>query len=67
MSWEWDVIIEHFPRLLQGAWLTLELVLLSGFIGLMLAIPLALMRVSHRSWLQAFPFAYIFFFAVHRC
>jgi His/Glu/Gln/Arg/opine family amino acid ABC transporter permease subunit len=62
MSWEWDVIIEHFPRLLQGAWLTLELVLLSGFMGLMLAIPLALMRVSHRPWLKAIPFGYIFFF-----
>ena len=62
MSWEWDVIIEHFPRLLQGAWLTLELVLLSGFAGLMLAIPLALMRVSHRPWLKAIPFGYIFFF-----
>lgn len=62
MSWEWDVIIEHFPRLLQGAWLTLELVLLSGFAGLMLAIPLALMRVSHRPWLKVIPFGYIFFF-----
>lgn len=62
MSWEWDVIIEHYPRLLQGALLTLELVLFSGFIGLMLAIPLALMRVSHRPWVKAIPFSYIFFF-----
>jgi polar amino acid transport system permease protein len=62
MSWEWDVIIEHYPRLLQGALLTLELVLFSGFIGLMLAIPLALMRVSHRPWVKAIPFCYIFFF-----
>ncbi|WP_299178441.1 ABC transporter permease [uncultured Neptuniibacter sp.] len=62
MSWEWDVILEHYPRLLQGAWLTLELVLFSGFVGLMLAIPLALMRVSDRPWIQAIPFAYIFFF-----
>ncbi|WP_415888208.1 ABC transporter permease [Neptuniibacter sp. SY11_33] len=62
MSWEWEVIYENYPRLLEGALLTLELVLLSGFIGLMLAVPLALMRVSSRPWLQAFPLAYIFFF-----
>lgn len=62
MSWEWDVIVEYFPRLLQGAWLTLELVIFSGFVGLMLAVPLALMRVSNKPWLQALPFAYIFFF-----
>ncbi|WP_415881304.1 ABC transporter permease [Neptuniibacter sp. QD34_54] len=62
MSWEWDVIFENYPRLLEGALLTLELVLFSGFIGLMLAVPLALMRISKRPWLQAFPLAYIFFF-----
>lgn len=62
MSWEWNVIIEHYPRLLEGAWLTLELVLLSGFAGLMLAVPLALMRVSTKPWVQALPYAYIFFF-----
>ncbi|WP_415894577.1 ABC transporter permease [Neptuniibacter sp. PT34_22] len=62
MSWEWEVIFENYPRLLEGALLTLELVLFSGFIGLMLAVPLALMRTSKRPWLQAFPLAYIFFF-----
>lgn len=62
MSWEWEVIVENHPRLLEGALLTLELVLISGFMGLMLAVPLALMRVSNRPWLQALPFAYIFFF-----
>ncbi|MCW8884191.1 MAG: ABC transporter permease [Motiliproteus sp.] len=62
MSWEWDVIVEYFPRLLQGAWLTLELVLLSGLIGLMLAVPLALMRVSRHPLVRVLPFGYIFFF-----
>jgi len=62
MSWEWDVILENYPRLLEGALLTLELVLFSGFIGLMLAVPLGLMRISSRPWLRAFPLAYIFFF-----
>ncbi len=62
MTWEWGVIIEYLPRLLDGAWLTLELVLLSGLMGISLAIPLALMRSSENFWLRVFPFAYIFFF-----
>jgi polar amino acid transport system permease protein len=62
MSWEWGVIWQYIPRLLDGAWLTLELVLVSGLIGIALAIPLALMRASNSTWVKAFPFAYIYFF-----
>lgn len=62
MSWEWDVIWQYIPRLLDGAWLTLELVLVSGLIGIALAIPLALMRASNRTWVKIFPFTYIYFF-----
>ena len=62
MNWSWDVILENLPKLIDGAWLTLELVVISGLIGVMLSLPLALMRVSKRRWVQAFPFAYIFFF-----
>lgn len=62
MSWEWDVIWQYLPRLLEGAWLTLELVLVSGLIGIALAIPLALMRASSLLWVKAFPFIYIYFF-----
>ncbi|MGB0466889.1 MAG: ABC transporter permease [Pontibacterium sp.] len=62
MTWEWGIIIQYLPRLLDGAWLTLELVLFSGIMGLTLAVPLALMRSSDNGWLRALPFAYIFFF-----
>lgn len=62
MNWDWNVIIEYFPRLIDGAWLTLELVFFSGLLGLLLAVPLALMRASHNPWLRALPFGYIFFF-----
>tara|TARA_R110000868_G_scaffold145634_3_gene365911 strand:+ start:4625 stop:5326 length:702 start_codon:yes stop_codon:yes gene_type:complete len=62
MSWEWGVIWEYFPRLLQGAWLTMELVAVSGLLGLLLAVPLALMRASANPAINAFPYAYIFFF-----
>ncbi len=62
MTWEWGVIWQYFPRLLEGAWLTMELVLVSGLIGIALAIPLALMRASSQTWVKALPFAYIYFF-----
>jgi len=37
MNWNWEVIWEYFPRLLQGALTTLELVFISGVAGLLLA------------------------------
>jgi len=57
-----EVMIDHFPRLLQGAVTTLELVVVSGIIGSLLALPIGLARHSHRVWLKAIPYAYIFFF-----
>lgn len=62
MNWDWSVIIQYFPRLVDGIWVTLELVFLSGLLGLLLAVPIALMRASHNPWLRALPFGYIFFF-----
>ena len=62
MNWNWQVIIDSIPKLLQGGVVTIELVLLSGFLGFMLAVPLALARLSKKWWVQALPFAYIFFF-----
>lgn len=62
MSWEWEVIWQYLPKLLDGAWLTLELIALSGLFGMLLALPIALMRASKNAWLRALPFGYIFFF-----
>lgn len=59
---DWNVILEYWPRLLQGVWVTLELVILSCLIGALLALPLALCRLSPRGWLQRPARAYIFFF-----
>ncbi|WP_370278065.1 ABC transporter permease [Pontibacterium sp.] len=59
---DFSVVIEYFPRLLQGALTTLELVLISGVIGSALALPIGLARHSHRLWLRAIPYCYIFFF-----
>lgn len=62
MNWDWSVIWQYYPRLLEGAWLTLELVFLSGVVGLLLAVPLALMRASSQRLLKGFAYGYIFFF-----
>lgn len=57
-----DIIIASLPALARGAVLTIELIVVSGLLGLALAVPLALARASGRWWLQAFPFLWIFFF-----
>ncbi|MDI3323374.1 ABC transporter permease [Pontibacterium granulatum] len=59
---DFSVVIEYFPRLMQGALTTLELVLISGIIGSVLALPIGLARHSRRLWLRAIPYCYIFFF-----
>lgn len=58
----WQVMWDSLPELAEGALLTIELVAISGVLGLALAVPLALARVARPLWLRAGPFAYIFFF-----
>jgi polar amino acid transport system permease protein len=58
----WEVIMKYLPRLLEGAWLTLELVAISVLVGLLLAIPLGIARASRHWYVRALPFGYIFFF-----
>ncbi len=62
MSWDWDVIIKYLPRLLDGALLTLELVVISGLVGVILAVPIALMRASQNPVVRFLPFCFIYFF-----
>jgi len=57
-----QVIVDVLPELLSAAWLTLQLVFISGFFGVLLAVPLAIARTSTRVVVKALPFAYIFFF-----
>ncbi len=58
----WDVIIKWLPKLLEGAYLTLELVAISVVVGLLVAIPLGMARASRHWYVRALPFSYIFFF-----
>lgn len=57
-----EVIIDNFPKLLEGVVLTIELVLLSLALGMVFAVPTALMRVSPNWLLRGPAYAYIFFF-----
>lgn len=53
---------EYLPQLLKGAVLSMQLVAVSGIVGLIIAVPLAIGRLSRHSLIAAFPYAYIFFF-----
>lgn len=54
--------IENLPRYLHGALLTIELAALSCAVGFVVAIPVALMRLSRRKTLCAISTGYVFFF-----
>jgi len=58
----WEVIIKWLPKLLDGAWLTLELVGIAVLAGLLLALPLGIARASRHWYARALPYGYIFFF-----
>ena len=59
---DFEVIIKMLPLYFQGLWVTIYLVLLSLAIGLGMAIPLALLATSKKTWIRALPKAYIYFF-----
>lgn len=59
---DFQVIIDHLPRLLIATLTTVELVVVSLLVGATIAVPLALMRVSPRPWLNLPAYGYIFFF-----
>ncbi len=62
MTFDFDLIVQYFPKLLSGAWLTIELIALSLAIGLLLAVPTALMRVSNNFALKSISLGYVFYF-----
>lgn len=57
-----EVMIDSIPRLLDGALVTIQLVALALAIGIALAVPFAVMRVSRRWWLNGPVYGYVFFF-----
>lgn len=57
-----QLMIDSLPQLLKGALLSLELVALAMVLGMLIAIPLALMRISRTRWLKLPAYCYIYFF-----
>jgi arginine/ornithine transport system permease protein len=57
-----QVIIDNLPLYLKGLQTTIVLVASSLLVGLVLAIPIALLAASKRKWVAALPKAYIYFF-----
>jgi His/Glu/Gln/Arg/opine family amino acid ABC transporter permease subunit len=56
------IIWESLPRLFQGTLITIELTAISVMIGLCLAVPLALLRVSKNPMLWAPVYGFVFYF-----
>jgi len=55
-------LVEGFPLLIDGLWLTIELVAISSVIGLLIAIPLALIRMHGALPLRWLSLAFITYF-----
>ncbi|PIE47157.1 MAG: ABC transporter permease [Gammaproteobacteria bacterium] len=62
MKWNWNVIFDSLPTLFEASILTAKLVILSGILGLFFGIIIGLLRANKNRWVQALPFAFIFFF-----
>ncbi|WBL62430.1 ABC transporter permease [Thauera sp. WB-2] len=59
---EWSLFVDSWPSYAAGLWVTLQLTVLSLGAGLVLAIPLAVGRVSPRRWVALPVWAYTYFF-----
>jgi len=59
---DFSIIIDNLDLYWRGLWLTVQLVSGSLFLGLCLAIPLALMAASGRWWLSVPVFCFSYFF-----
>ena len=62
MSFDLNLILESLPLMLAGIGITLKLLLVSGFLGLILAIVLLLMRISGKFYLNWVAQVYIYVF-----
>ena len=57
-----ELWMQYGDRLIDGAVITVKLVVLACILGLVLAVPLALARRSNRPWLSVSAYLYIYFF-----
>ncbi len=61
-SYDPDVFNKYMPRMLDGLWITAKLVVLSILVGGLLAVPLALARMSQGLVIPKLAFAYVYAF-----
>ncbi len=59
---DFEIIWSSLPKLLDGALLTVEITLLSLVIGFVIAVPVALLRLSHQPLASAPAYGYILYF-----
>ena len=59
---DWQVIVDNFPKLIDGLGLTVEITAISLVVGFVLAVPLGIMRLSRNPLVSSPVLAYIFFF-----
>lgn len=64
MEFRVNVLLQNYPMLIAGAWLTLLIVALALTIGIVFGGGLCAMRLSRSAWLQRIAAAYILFFRV---
>lgn len=58
----WDLVSENQVAFQRGIWLTMQLLMISTAIAFVLAVPLALMRVSRSRALSRFAYLYVYLF-----
>ena len=66
MNIDLNLIVESIPEMLSGFGTTLYLLIISGFLGLLLAIVLLLMRISGKFYLDFPAQIYIYIFRFTR-
>lgn len=57
-----ELFFKYGPRMLEGLWVTIEIVLISIIIGAALAFPIAFARMSKNPVARPLSFAYVYFF-----
>lgn len=61
-SYDVDVFTKYMPRMIEGLWVTAKLVVLSIVVGGLLALPLALARMSANAVISGLAFGYVYAF-----
>jgi His/Glu/Gln/Arg/opine family amino acid ABC transporter permease subunit len=56
-----QILREYWPNLLSGTWLTIQLVVISAILGVVLAVPVALARISRNPLVNGVASAYSLF------